>query len=258
MKIHDWTKGKSLVVTTCYDAWSARILADSPVDAVLVGDSAAMVMHGHPTTLPIDNKTMEQHTAAVARGLNGKKFLIGDMPFLSFRKSFDTVMNSVEGLMKAGAQAVKLEGVRGHEKLVEHIVGSGVPVMGHLGLTPQSVHGLGGFKVQGREKSVAEKLIQDAKTLQELGCFSLVLECVPAALARQITSELSIPTIGIGAGPDCDGQVLVLHDLLGLSGQKFKFNRQFANGEVWMKEALDKFATAVRSKDFPNISESFE
>src|SRR5436309_818629 len=137
MKIQDWKKNESIVMTTCYDTWSARILGSTPVDAVLVGDSAAMVMHGHSTTLPIDVAMMGAHVAAVVRGLGGKKFIIGDMPFLSFRKSLDAVMASVEAIMKAGANAVKLEGVRGNEKIIEHIVGSGVPVMGHIGLTPQ-------------------------------------------------------------------------------------------------------------------------
>ena len=258
MKIQDWKKNNSIVMTTCYEAWSARILADSPVDAVLVGDSAAMVVHGHNSTLPIDVATMAQHVAAVSRGLNGKKFIVGDMPFMSFRKELTDVMTSVEELMKAGAHSIKLEGARGNEALVKHIVQSGVPVMGHLGLTPQSVHGLGGYRVQGRSKEVADQLIEDALILQEQGCFALVLECVPSQLAQQITEKLSIPTIGIGAGPHCDGQILVLHDLLGLSGQSYKFVRPFAQGEEWMKQALNAYASAVKSNDFPSIKESFE
>jgi 3-methyl-2-oxobutanoate hydroxymethyltransferase len=261
LKIQDWnnykTKKQKLVLTTCYDSWSARILGETPMDAILVGDSAAMVMHGESSTLPIDTHTMALHVAAVARA-NKKTFIIGDMPFLSYRKGLTAAMDCVESLMKAGAHAVKLEGLRGHEDIVKNIVGSGVPVMGHLGLTPQSVHGLGGYKVQGREKEIANQLIEDAQKLQDLGAFSLVLECVPSVLAEQITNKLSIPTIGIGAGPHCDGQILVLHDLLGLSGHKFKFVRPFADGESLIKDALNKYAEAVKNKDFPSINESFE
>ncbi|MEZ4814235.1 MAG: 3-methyl-2-oxobutanoate hydroxymethyltransferase [Bdellovibrionota bacterium] len=270
MKIQDWsqrkTQNKKITMTTCYDAWSARIIAETTVDSILIGDSAAMVMHGFDSTLPIDSESIASHVAAVSRGVqmavNNKtskgKFLIGDMPFLSYRKGITEAMNSVEVLMKAGAHAVKLEGLRGHEDIVKNIVGSGVPVMGHLGLTPQSVHGLGGYKIQGRSEVIAKQLLEDALELQELGAFSVVLECVPTALAQKITQELSIPTIGIGAGPHCDGQVLVLQDLLGLSGNKFKFVRKFADGESWIKEALEAFSTATQSKDFPNMDESFE
>ena len=263
MKLHDWVKGKNLALTTCYDAWSARIIAESTIDAVLVGDSAAMVMQGHDTTLNIDVDAMAYHTGAVARGLfstptKEKKFLIGDMPFLSFRKDVTTAMNCVEKLMQAGAQAVKLEGLRGHEHIVKHIVGSGVPVMGHLGLTPQSVNGLGGWKVQGRDKAVADQLALDAQALQELGCFAVVLECVPSSLATRITQALEIPTIGIGAGPDCDGQVLVFHDLVGLSGSTYKFVRPFADGKTLITNALNSFVSSVQQKKFPALEESFE
>ncbi len=262
MKLQDWsqykTQKQAITMTTCYDAWSARILANSSIDALLIGDSAAMVMHGHENTLPIDTDTMAMHINAVAKGSQNKKFLIGDMPFLSFRKGLVPAMNCVESLMQAGAHAIKLEGLSGHEEIVKHIVGSGVPVMGHLGLTPQSVHGLGGFKVQGRNDEVAAQLLEDAKKLQDLGAFSLVLECIPFSLAQKITQALDIPTIGIGAGPHCDGQVLVLQDLLGLSGHNFKFVRPFAEGEKWMTDALEKFSSAVKSKDFPSMKESFE
>lgn len=270
MKIQDWsqrkTQNKKITMTTCYDAWSARILAETTIDSILIGDSAAMVMHGFDSTLPIDTPTLAQHVAAVARGMQSAiasktskgKFLVGDMPFLSYRKGMLAAMDAVEVIMKAGAHAVKLEGLKGHEEIVKNIVGSGVPVMGHLGLTPQSVHGLGGYKVQGRNEGIAQQLLEDALTLQELGAFSIVLECVPTQLAEKITKELSIPTIGIGAGPHCDGQVLVLQDLLGVSGNKFKFVRNFGNGEAWIKEALENFTLATQSKDFPNVNESFE
>jgi len=217
-----------------------------------------MVMQGSESTLDVSVSEMARYVKNVAVGLNKKKFLIGDMPFLSYRKGLKPAMDCVEALMQAGANAVKLEGLKGHEEIVEHIVGSGVPVMGHLGLTPQSVHGLGGYKVQGRTEKVATQLLEDALKLQDLGTFALVLECVPSQLAEKITNTLSIPTIGIGAGSACDGQVLVLHDLLGLSGHSFKFVRPFFDGKAMLLNALDNYSEAVHQKSFPNASESFE
>ena len=196
---HFKAEGRKISMVTAYDAWSARLVARSQVDAVLVGDSAAMVMHGHPTTLPASVQLMAVHTRAVATSV-GEKFLIADLPFLSYRKGIPAAMTAVGTLMESGAQAVKLEGVDGHEDVIRQIVGSGVPVMGHIGLTPQSVNRLGGFRVQGRNDADAADLIRQAHALEELGCFSIVLECVPAALAADITSQLQLPTIGIGAG----------------------------------------------------------
>ena len=180
------------------------------------------------------------------------------MPFLSYRKSLDANMESVESLMKAGSHALKLEGAEGNLKLIEHVVQSGVPVMGHLGLTPQSVNTLGGFKVQGREKKSQEKILQDALALQDAGCFSVVLECVPSALAKVIAQELHIPVIGIGAGPDVDGQVLVLQDMLGLN-QNFKpsFLRHYLNGAELVQNALNHFHQDVVEGKFPSEKESY-
>ncbi len=250
-------EGRKIRMVTCYDAWSAKIIERSDVDCVLVGDSCAMVMHGFPSTVHATVEMMALHTAAVARGLK-TKFLIADMPFLSVRKGEQAALEATGELMRAGAHAVKIEGVWGHEPVIERIVGSGVPVMGHIGLTPQSIHGLGGFKVQGREEEAARDLLAQARKLEELGCFALVLECVPSALADQITGAAGIPTIGIGAGPGTDGQVLVLQDLLGMdSGFKPRFLRQFMNGEESLKGALDAYGKAVTEGSFPREKESY-
>jgi 3-methyl-2-oxobutanoate hydroxymethyltransferase len=248
---------RKIRLVTCYDSWSAKIVDQSDVDCVLVGDSCAMVMHGFPSTVHATLEMMTLHTAAVSRSMR-TKFLIADMPFLSFRKGEQAALDAAGDLVRAGAHAVKLEGVWGHESAVEKIVGSGIPVMGHIGLTPQSIHGFGGFRVQGREEETARDLVAQAKKLEELGVFSLVLECVPSALAEEITKLLKIPTIGIGASSATDGQVLVLQDLLGMnSGFKPKFLRQFMNGEQSLKEALDAYGKAVREGTFPLEKESY-
>ncbi len=248
---------RKISVITCYDYWSACLIAASSVDAILVGDSAAMVMHGHRSTLPIDAEIMALHVAAVSRGA-GDKFIIGDLPFLSYRQSLSDNVAAVRLLMQAGAQAVKLEGIDGNETLIRHLVDSGVPVMGHLGLTPQSLHQLGGFKVQGRDEAAHERIVQQALRVEASGAFSLVLECVPEALATQISAELRIPVIGIGAGAGVDGQVLVLHDMLGLNREfKPKFVRQFAAGAELIEGALNDYADAVRSGAFPTAEESY-
>lgn len=251
------TEKRAISMLTCYDFWSARILNESPVDCLLVGDSLAMVMHGEATTLPASVELMALHTRAVARGAP-KKFIVGDMPFLSFRKGIEPAMTAVQALMQAGAHAVKLEGVRGHEDVISRIVGSGVPVMGHLGLTPQSVNHLGGMKVQARAEAEADALFQDALTLQKLGCFSVVLECIPTPLAKKVTDALEIPTIGIGAGPHVSGQVLVLQDMLGLNpGFKPKFLRTFMAGAEAIQNAVREFDTQVKTQKFPNTEESY-
>jgi 3-methyl-2-oxobutanoate hydroxymethyltransferase len=249
---------RKISMVTSYDYWSAKLLNESPVDCLLVGDSLAMVMHGHNTTLPATVDVMALHTRAVATGAPDK-FIVGDLPFLSFRKDLTQNMEAVEKIMHAGAHSVKLEGAAGNLDLVQHIVESGVPVMGHLGLTPQSIHQLGGFKVQGRGQDAAHILLEQAHALEERGCFALVLECVPAPLAREISQSLTIPTIGIGAGPDTDGQVLVLQDLLGFNkGFKPKFLRHFMNGAEQFSQAIQNFDQAVKGGSFPNLEESYE
>ena len=250
-------QGQKISMVTCYDYSFARILEGSDVDCLLVGDSLAMVMHGFNTTLNASVEMMALHTAAVVRGAPGK-LVVADLPFMSYRKSLTENMNAVEAVMKSGAQAVKLEGAAGNLEVVRHCVDSGVPVMGHLGLTPQSVNQLGGFKVQGKDEK-AQKLIQlQARQLQDAGCFSVVLECVPSHLAQSISKELEIPTIGIGAGVDCDGQVLVLQDMLGMNqGFKPKFLRQYFNGFEEMQKAINKYHSDVIHKEFPTEKESY-
>jgi 3-methyl-2-oxobutanoate hydroxymethyltransferase len=259
--VHDFARFKAerrkISIVTAYDAWSARIIAGSSVDAILVGDSAAMVMHGHPTTLAATVELMALHTEAVARAAAGK-FVIADLPFLSFRKGIPSAMDAVGALVASGAQAVKLEGVDGHEDVIRHIVESGVPVMGHIGLTPQSVHQLGGFRVQGRHEVAAAKLLGQAHALADLGCFSIVLECMPAELAARITAELTPPTIGIGAGAGTDGQVLVLHDLWGLDpGTAPRFVRRYCDGGRILTDALNEYDMDVKETRFPGARESY-
>jgi 3-methyl-2-oxobutanoate hydroxymethyltransferase len=248
---------RRISMLTAYDFWSARIVAHSDVDAILVGDSAAMVVHGHETTLAATVEMMALHTAAVARAAKGK-LVIGDLPFLSFRKGIAPAMDAVGALVANGAQAVKLEGVDGHEDVIRHIIQSGVPVMGHVGLTPQSVHALGGYRVQGRSEADEAVILRQAHALEDLGCFAVVLECIPATLACRLTSELQIPTIGIGAGTCTDGQVLVLHDLLGVdSGHTPKFVRRYLEGERTFLDALNRYDADVKEGRFPSAEESY-
>jgi len=252
------SKGKKISMVTCYDFTMAQIVNRSEVDLILVGDSAAMVMHGQKTTLNISTELMCVHTRAVVRGAPDK-FIIADMPFMSYRKSLSSNMRAVEKLMKAGAHAIKLEGAKGNLELVRHIVESGVPVMGHLGLTPQSIFQLGGFKVQGREQKAQDEIFNDAKALEQAGVFSVVLECVPNGLAQKISSALSVPTIGIGAGVDTDGQVLVLQDMLGLNTEfKPKFLKHYLNGAEIIQQSLNKYDQEVKSKQFPDKEHSYD
>jgi 3-methyl-2-oxobutanoate hydroxymethyltransferase len=250
-------EGRKISMVTCYDYSSARAVAESSVDCILVGDSVAMTMHGFPNTLSATTSMMTLHTAAVALGAQSK-FIVADLPFLSYRKGLKHAMDSVHDLMSAGAHAVKLEGVHGHAETVRYIVDSGVPVMGHLGLTPQSVHALGGMKVQARTNAAVKILASEARELERAGCFALVLECVPAEAARQVTDLLKIPTIGIGAGPGVSGQVLVYQDMIGLNpGFKPKFLRTYANTFETIQAALSAYDHDVKSGNFPNDSESY-
>ena len=260
--IHDFEKkkasGQKITMVTCYDFTFAKLIQNSNIDCVLVGDSLAQVMHGHSTTLKASAKLMALHTAAVVRGMPSK-FVVADMPFLSTRKGLKHAMDCVDLVMKAGAQAIKIEGADGHTELITHIVESGVPVMGHLGLTPQSIHQLGGPKIQGKKSDQALKILNDARTLEKAGCFSLVLECVPAVLAADITKTLKIPTIGIGAGSATDGQVLVLQDLLGMNPDFHpKFLKKFLNGSELITTALNTYVAEVGSSHFPMKEQSYE
>ena len=248
---------RKLSMVTCYDFTFARLLAQSAIDGILVGDSAAMVIHGHSSTLSASVEMMRLHTEAVVRGAQGE-FVVADMPFLSFRKGLAAALDSAAVLMTAGANAVKLEGVDGHEDVIERLVQSGIPVMGHLGLQPQSVHAYGGFRVQGRSCDAAREIARQAAALEGLGAFALVLECVPANLAQEITQSLRIPTIGIGAGAGCDGQILVLQDLLGMNKDfRPKFARPFFDGAGGVLDALAHFDEAVKAGTFPAIEESY-
>ncbi|MFN8943095.1 MAG: 3-methyl-2-oxobutanoate hydroxymethyltransferase, partial [Pseudobdellovibrionaceae bacterium] len=227
------------------------------IDCLLVGDSLGMTMHGFKTTIPVTNAMMALHTKAVSMGAT-EKFIVADLPFLSFRKSISYAVSSTQKLLQAGAQAVKLEGAQGNLKLISHLVESGVPVVGHLGLTPQSVNGFGGFRVQAKETPEQIKLMQDALMLEEAGCFSIVLECVPSSIATKISQKLSIPTIGIGAGAGCDGQVLVLQDLLGMNPDfKPKFVKNYMKGFEEISAALNSFHKEVIEEKFPSTKESF-
>jgi len=262
MNILDITKrkqaGEKLVVLTCYDYSSAMILNNTDVDILLVGDSVAMVLHGEDNTLPADVEMMAMHTRMVARGAVDK-FIVSDLPFMSYRGELQTSMDAVTELMRAGSHAVKLEGISGNKKIIKHIVQSGVPVMAHLGLTPQSVNAFGGFKVQGRDAAARKQLMKDALKAEQLGCFALVLECVPADLATEISSSLKIPVIGIGAGAGVDGQVLVFHDLLGLAGDfKPKFLRRYLNAGELITTAVNNYANDTRNGDFPSAQEAYD
>lgn len=248
---YDYRKpGTKISMVTAYDYTLASIAADSAADCVLVGDSAAMVMHGFPSTIHATTEMMALHTAAVSRAVKNK-LVIADMPFMSVRKGLAPAMDAVESLARAGAQAVKIEGLDGHGEIISHIVGSDMPVMGHLGLTPQSINGLGGYRTQARDHASAEKLAEDARELERLGCFALVLECVPAALAGRVANLLEIPVIGIGAGPHTDGQVLVMQDLLGLYPEAPSFAKRYLDGRGLLASALDDFDREVKSGDFP-------
>ena len=253
--IHDFYQFKQqhekISMISCYDYPSAKIASQANIDCLLVGDSVAMVVHGHHNTLAATIEMMVLHTAAVANGAKDT-FIVADLPFMSYRKSLSESMQAIEQLMRAGASAIKLEGVTGNLELIEHTVASGVPVMGHIGLTPQHIFGLGGFKVQGRSQNAKNQLLKQAKQLEAAGCFAIVLECVPAELAEEITKAIGIATIGIGAGANTDGQVLVWHDLLGLQ-QEFlpRFVKQFCQAQPLLQQAITDYHTAVKAKTFP-------
>jgi 3-methyl-2-oxobutanoate hydroxymethyltransferase len=261
MNVFDFRKKKAadekITMVTCYDYTSAAILNKTSVDCLLVGDSLAMTMHGFRDTLPATVEMMAMHTAAVARGAKDK-FIVGDLPFLSYRSSLESNMAAVRALMQAGAHAVKLEGASGNAEFVAHLRGSGVPVMGHIGLTPQFVNQLGGYKVQGKTHESAKRLMEEAIALEEAGCFALVLECVPEELAEKISKKLKIATIGIGAGVETDGQVLVFQDLLGLNIDfKPKFVKHFLNGAELVSDAIESYARDVRDGTFPAEEHKF-
>ena len=249
--------GVPLVMLTAYDAPGARMADEGGVDLILVGDSVAMVVLGYDTTLEVTVDDIAHHTAAVARA-KPKAMIIGDLPWMSYHVSAEDSVRNAAALVRAGAAAVKLEGGRKRLPMVRAILDAEIPVMGHIGLTPQSVNVMGGFKVQGKTDEAAQILVDDALALAEAGCFSLVLEGVPTETARLVTEAVPIPTIGIGAGPHCDGQVLVFHDLLGIEERVLpKFVRRYASLKSDAVEAIARFADDVRCGHFPSPEESY-
>ena len=238
-------------MVTCYDAATSKILNETSVDALLVGDSCAMVVHGFDSTIHATLEMMVAHTAATRRGAPDK-VIVADMPFLSFRGSVEAATQSVMQLMRAGANGVKLERCKGNAELISRLVDAGIPVMGHLGLTPQSIHEFGGFKMQARNDLTAQTLQEEALELEEAGCFSIVLECIPSHVAERVTEALAIPTIGIGCGPETSGQVLVINDLLGLDSRfQPPFARRYMDVDQMITRAIEGYCEDVREREYP-------
>ncbi len=250
--------GEKITMVTAYDFPSALMVERADLDMILVGDSLGMALLGYDTTLPVTMNEMIYHTKAVTRGARNT-FVVGDMPFLSYHRSLEeTIANAGRFLQKGGAQGVKLEGGSEQSKKIKALTEIGIPVLGHIGLTPQSVHQLGGFKVQGKGVTAAQKLIENAKSLEKSGAFAIVLECIPAPLAKIISKTITIPTIGIGAGADCDGQVLVWHDLLGISSGKMpRFVKKYANLHDEIVTALKDYKTDVEDNRFPEEKHTY-
>jgi 3-methyl-2-oxobutanoate hydroxymethyltransferase len=251
-------KKEKIPMLTAYDYVTAKVVDEAGVPLILVGDSLGMVMLGYESTIPVTMEEMIHHTKAVVRGAK-KALIIGDMPFMTYHVSVsDALHNAARFIQEAGAQAVKLEGGDVVAEKVRRLVDCGIPVMGHIGLTPQSVHQLGGFKVRGKASGEAKKLLSDARVLEEAGAFAVVLECTPAPLSALITKKLAIPTIGIGAGPDCDGQVQVISDILGLYTDFVpKHAKQYVKLAGEIKDAVDDYISEVKSISFPTMEQSY-
>jgi 3-methyl-2-oxobutanoate hydroxymethyltransferase len=251
-------KKEKIPMLTAYDYVTAKMIDEAGVPLILVGDSLGMVMLGYESTIPVTMEEMIHHTKAVVRGAR-KALIIGDMPFMTYHISIsDALHNAARFIQECGAQAVKLEGGEVVADTVRRLVGCGIPVMGHIGLTPQSIHQLGGFKVRGKGLEEARKLLNDARILEQAGAFAIVLECTPAPLSELITQKLAIPTIGIGAGPDCDGQVQVISDLLGLYTEFVpKHAKQYARLAGEIKTAVSSYLSEVKSRSFPTVEQSY-
>lgn len=252
-------QGEKISMLTAYDYTMARIIDQAGIDVILVGDSASNVMAGYDTTVPMTLDHMIYHASCVVRGVD-KALIIADLPFMSYQVTPKEALISAGRMMKeAGVHGVKLEGGKPIIKTVKKIVEAGIPVMGHLGLTPQSIYQFGTYKVRATENTEAEQLVEDAKRLEQAGCFSIVLEKIPANLAAEVTAELSIPTIGIGAGAQCDGQVLVAHDMLGLNKEfKPRFLRRYADMHSSMTDAVQQYITDIKTGDFPSEDEQYD
>ncbi len=250
-------EGRKITMLTAYDYPMAKLVDEAGIDIILVGDSLGMVVLGYDSTLPVTMEDMIRHTQAVRRGTKSA-FLVGDMPYKSYDTKIDAVTNAMRFAKDAGCDAVKLEGGAESAEAAKAIIKAGISVMGHLGLTPQSIEKLGGFKVQGKTAEGAKVIMEDAKELERAGCFSIVLECIPNEIAKIITHELKIPTIGIGAGPDCDGQVLVTNDMLGLFDRFVpKFVKQYVKLSTLISDGLKKYKEEVENGIFPDQEHSF-
>ena len=250
-------EGSRIAMLTCYDASFAAVLEAAGIDSLLIGDSLGNVLQGHESTLPVTLRDMVYHTQCVARG-SKRAFIIGDMPFSTFQVSPQEAFHNAAQLMAAGAHMVKIEGGRPMLDTIEFLTDRGIPVCGHLGLTPQSVHALGGYRVQGRGEDAGQQLLKDAKQLEQAGAGMIVLEAIPAALAGAVTGALKIPTIGIGAGVDCSGQVLVLHDMLDIyPGKKAKFVKNYMHLAGTIQGAVELYVKEVKARTFPGPEHSF-
>ncbi len=252
MKIKDFynfKKNRKISMLTCYDYSTATILSQTDIDGVLVGDSLSMVVYGYPSTLYATMEMMILHTEAVKNGIGESKIIISDMPFMSFRKDKYESAENAAMLIKAGADAVKIEGIYGHEETIEYIIQSGIPVMGHLGLTPQYIKQIGGYSIQGKTEIEAKKIIDDALKLEKLGCFAVVVECIPEELAFEITKKLKIPTIGIGSGNKTDGQIRVINDILGLFPHPPSFVKKYLDLSKEIKNAVNRYDMEVKNEN---------
>jgi 3-methyl-2-oxobutanoate hydroxymethyltransferase len=250
-------EGNKIAMLTCYDASFAAVLEEAGVDSLLIGDSLGNVLQGHESTLPVALRDMVYHTACVARG-SKRAFIISDMSFGTFQVSPEDTLRNAAELMAAGAHMVKIEGGKPMLDTIEFLTDRGIPVCGHLGLTPQSVHALGGYRVQGRGEDAGQQLLRESKQLEQAGAGMIVLEAIPAALAKEVTAAITIPTIGIGAGVDCSGQVLVLHDMLDVyPGRKAKFVKNYMRPAGTIQGAVELYVKEVRAKTFPGPEHSF-
>ncbi len=251
------SKGEKIAMLTCYDATFAQVLESSGVDVLLVGDSLGMVLQGHNSTLPVTLDDMAYHTACVARGAK-QSFIIADLPFGTFQVNPEKTFEHAARLMAAGANMVKLEGGETMVETIAFLTRRGIPVCAHIGLTPQSVHQLGGYRVQGKDDKAAQRLLQDARVIEQAGAGMVVLEAIPALLGAEITANAGIPTIGIGAGADCSGQVLVLHDMLDIyPGKKARFVKNYMHGASSIAEAVARYVAEVKDGSFPAAEHSF-